>query len=178
MNLIPSAKLYELFLALNEELRLSNECTEMYMYGGAVLCLVYNLRSSTEDVDAVFKKGKRVYELSRKVARRFNVDPNWLNDEIHIIDTELKNGKYRQYLNLSNIKIVVPVPEQMLAMKLFSARGRPKHDFTDAIALCKMLNVNTVVKANRLYKKFIRVPLSDLSIRFISRVIEEVNKGV
>ena len=40
---------------LNEELRAMDVKGEVCLYGGAVMCLAFNARRATKDVDAVFE---------------------------------------------------------------------------------------------------------------------------
>ena len=44
-------RIIALFETLNTELSRDNVSGEIYLVGGAVMCLVYNARAATEDVD-------------------------------------------------------------------------------------------------------------------------------
>ncbi|NNA37686.1 ABC transporter substrate-binding protein, partial [Pseudomonas lundensis] len=76
----------------------------------------------------------------------FNLTDGWINEEIkEPLKSILKEDKetYRVY---SNLKILKPKAEQLLAMKVLAARPEPAKDFVDAYILCKDLNITTKEK--------------------------------
>ncbi len=53
--MLTSETIRALFVALNDELASQEIIGEIGLCGGAVMCLVFNARNSTKDVDAVFE---------------------------------------------------------------------------------------------------------------------------
>ncbi|RPJ13224.1 MAG: hypothetical protein EHM30_11930 [Desulfobacteraceae bacterium] len=68
--------------ALNEKLRRRNVKGEICLYGGAVMCLVYDARPSTKDVDAIFQPADILREAAREIANEYELSDNWLNDGV------------------------------------------------------------------------------------------------
>ena len=129
-----------LFAALNTELRQEDTKGELYLMGGAVMCLVYDARASTHDVDALFKPSKKVREAAARVALKLGIDEHWLNDGVKgfLSDT----GSFTSYLELSHLKVMVAQAEYLLAMKCLSMRiGEEFHDIDDIQYLLHYLNI-------------------------------------
>ncbi len=66
--MLTKKRIQHLFECLNECLRERGEMGEVGLVGGAVMCLVFNARPSTKDVDAIFEPASVIRELARKVA--------------------------------------------------------------------------------------------------------------
>jgi methylmalonyl-CoA mutase cobalamin-binding subunit len=70
----------ELLEALNVELLAKDAKGEIGIVGGSALCLVFNARKATKDVDAIFEPSSVIRKAAENVAIRYNVDHDWLND--------------------------------------------------------------------------------------------------
>jgi predicted nucleotidyltransferase len=105
---------------LNEELRSIEIKGEICLYGGAVMALAYNARPDTDDVDAVFEPVSHIRQAARVVAQRNGLSVGWLNNAVEIF---LAQHERRILIDLSHLKIYVPPPDYLLAMKVLSARA-------------------------------------------------------
>ncbi|MDZ7363495.1 MAG: hypothetical protein ONB46_22675 [candidate division KSB1 bacterium] len=104
---------------LNDELHLLGVKGEVCLYGGAVMCLVYDARPNTKDVYAVFKPTQQLREAARRVAEACGLKEDWLNDAVKGYVVE---HPQRILFNFSNLKIFAPEPDYLLAMKTLAAR--------------------------------------------------------
>jgi Nucleotidyltransferase of unknown function (DUF6036) len=135
-----------LFKLLNEELAKSHETGEVYLVGGAVMCLVYDARASTKDVDALFKPTAAIRAAARRVALEARVADNWLNDAVKGYLSE--RGDFRRYVDYSNLRVMVASPEYLLAMKCLAMRlGAEFHDQADIRYLLRLLDITRYADA-------------------------------
>jgi len=105
--------------ALNTELMHRNITGELCLFGGTVMCLVYQARASTKDVDAIFAPSAEVRQAAERVAIQYNLRPDWLNDAVKGF---VVPHSQRIFLDLPNLKVYVPEPDYLLAMKAMAAR--------------------------------------------------------
>ena len=80
MIVLDTGTILRLFEALNDELNSMGVIGEVGICGGAVMCLVFNARDSTKDVDAIFEPTREIRKASVKVAQAAGVPEDWLND--------------------------------------------------------------------------------------------------
>ena len=138
LAMLTKKRIQHLFECLNECLRERGEMGEVGLVGGAVMCLVFNARPSTKDVDAIFEPASVIRELARKVAEAESLPPDWLNDAAK---GYLVPGFSRQeVMALSNLRVWAPEPRYMLAMKCISARW-DSADRDDVIFLIRFLKI-------------------------------------
>ena len=129
-------KILELFQKLNAELASRGQSGDIGIVGGATMCLVFNARVSTKDVDAIFEPATLLRELAARIGEDEGLPADWLNDAAKGF---IQPGFVRQeVLNLSHLRVWAPEPRYMLAMKCISARWDTS-DRDDVIFLLRLL---------------------------------------
>lgn len=127
-----------LFKALNKELRAAGVIGEVGLCGGAVMCLVFKAREATRDVDAIFRPSREMRAAAKRVAAKFDLPPDWLNDAakgyFHV------EPPREEVLGLSNLRVWAPKPDYLLAMKCVAARF-DTHDREDVLFLLSYLGL-------------------------------------
>ena len=133
MPALKRADLHRLFELLNEDLGKSGTHGELYLVGGAVMCLAHRARPSTQDVDGLFKPARQVREAAARVAAKARVPADWLNDGVKAFLSE--RGEFASFLERDHLRVMVAVPEYLLAMKCLAMRlGAEFHDEDDVRA--------------------------------------------
>jgi hypothetical protein len=136
------ADLRKLFKLLNQELGRSKTKAELFLVGGAVMCLAYSMRPSTQDVDAVFQPPGPVREAAARVAVKARVKIDWLNDAVKGFMSA--QGDFAPFLELDHLRIMVAQPQYLLAMKCLALRiGAEFHDEEDVRYLLRHLELNS-----------------------------------
>lgn len=126
---------------------------ELFVVGGAVMCLAYGARESTRDVDALFRPAAKVRAAAARVAARAGVEQNWLNDGVKAFLSD--NAAFDSFLELSHLRVMVAQPEYMLAMKCLSMRiGEEFHDEDDVRYLLRHLGVDSYDVALEIIGRF------------------------
>ncbi|MBI4041658.1 MAG: hypothetical protein HY390_07320 [Deltaproteobacteria bacterium] len=144
-------KIKELFEALNEKLKLRGDIGEIGIIGGAVMCLVYQSRKATRDVNAIFKPTHVIRQCAAELAASYHLPTDWLNDAAK---GYLQNTFKRQdVMNLSHLRIWAPEAEYMLAMKCLSARW-DTHDREDVIFLIQFLKIDSAERVFKLIESY------------------------
>ncbi len=126
---------------------------ELYLVGGAVMCLALNARDATRDVNALFKPSKIIRQAAARVAAEANVPEDWLNDAVKgYLSTR---GDFDPFLELPHLRVFVARPPYLLAMKCAAMRlGEEFHDLDDVRYLLRYLNISTVSEAMDVVTKY------------------------
>jgi hypothetical protein len=146
MTALSGRDIRRLFELLNEELRRSDTQGELFLVGGAVMCLAYAARPSTEDVDGLFRPARQVREAAARVAVQAGLQADWLNDGVKEFLSE--HGEYATFLELDHLRVMVAQPAYLLAMKSLSLRiGAEFHDEDDIRYLLRHLDISSYEQA-------------------------------
>jgi hypothetical protein len=137
---LTQADIGRLFVLLNEELRNSTISGELFVVGGAVMCLAYAVRPATQDVDAVFRPAAEIREAAARVAARTRLRPDWLNDGVKGFMSA--QGDFAPFLELDHLRVMLAQPAYLLAMKCLALRiGAEFHDEDDVRYLLRHLDI-------------------------------------
>ena len=119
---------------------------ELYLVGGAVMCLALDARYATRDVDALFKPTKIIRQAAARGAAEANVPEDWLNDAVKGYLSP--RGDFDPFLELPHLRVFVARPPYLLAMKCAAMRlGEEFHDVDDVRYLLRYLNISSVCEA-------------------------------
>ena len=131
---------------LDEELATTDTHAELYLVGGAVMCLALGARAATRDVDALFRPSARVREAAARVALRADVPAGWLNDAVKgWLGTR---GRFEPWLEWPHLAVFVAHPAYLLAMKCMAMRlGAEFQDLDDVRYLLRHLNLRQASEA-------------------------------
>ena len=139
-NRLTAAEIRELFGMLAEELAAVDVEGELYLVGGAVMCLALEAREATRDVDALFRPTREIRAAAARVAARAGVSDRWLNDAVK--GYLGPGGDFDPFLELPHLRVFVARPAYLLAMKCASMRiGEEFHDLEDVRFLLRYLDV-------------------------------------
>ena len=143
---LTKAGIRRLFELLDQELAVNDTQGEIYLVGGAVMCLALDARDSTLDLGAFFKPTKVIREAAARVAARADVPPDWLNDAVKGLLGA--RGEWQSYLELPHLRVFTATPEYLLALKCAAMRlGEEFHDLDDVRYLLRYLNITSVEEA-------------------------------
>lgn len=163
-------KLLEIFDYLNERLRENQLQLEITIYGGSIMTMVYDNRPATKDIDCVFSETnyKLLDHILNLTKFAFNLSEGWINEDVkEPLRAILKEDK-ETYKVYSNLKLLKPIAEQLLAMKILAGRPEPAKDFIDAYILCKDLRITTKDKLMEIISTYIPLKiLGERQINFI-----------
>lgn len=150
---LQAADIERLFAELDRELASEDAHGDIYLVGGAVMCLVHAARESTQDLDAYFEPADVLRSAAARIALRHDLPQNWLNDAVKGFLSD--QGNFRRYLDLDHLTVYTAEPDYLLAMKCLSTRiGEEFHDVDDIRFLLRYLNVTDVDSATALLEQY------------------------
>ena len=167
---------------LDAKAKASAVIVDMAVYGGAALALVFDLRQATRDVDAVVHGAPEFLRRAvAEVADEEGWPVDWLNDGVKGF---LSHVEQLQALNLfqasteGGLRLYVPVPEYLFAMKCMAMRPEGiegSHDIADIEALAGHAGIADVAGALSLVEAFYPSAHIPPKVRFgVEEIMERV----
>lgn len=133
-------QILRLLESLNAELETRNVRGKLYLAGGAVMCLAFEARASTRDVDARFEPSSEIREAALRVAEKEGVPDTWLNDAVKGYLSD--HGSFEKFREMSNLTVFHADARYMLAMKCLAMRmGEGYRDEDDIRYLLRHLGI-------------------------------------
>ena len=149
---------------LNDELMYKGIKGELCMVGGAVMCLCFNSRISTMDVDAIFEPKIAIYECAARVAEKYLLPKDWLNDGVKGFLSE--KSDFCHYKEMSNLNIYAASAEYMLAMKCLSARLDNANEQDDIRFLLEHLKLSNFEEVVSVITKYYPIDRFKINIQY------------
>lgn len=156
--------------AVNDELKRLECKGEICLYGGSVMCLVFNARPSTKDVDAIFEPAQIIKKIARKIAVEKGLPDDWLNDGVKgfIVD-----HRRQVFIELSNLTVYCADAEYLLAMKCLAARV-DTIDGSDVRSLIKHLQITSPEQVFTVVQKYYpKNSIRPVTQYFIEEIFEQ-----
>lgn len=165
----------KLFRDINEKLNLNDHKGEILIVGGAAMCVVYQSRNSTKDVDGVFAPTSILRNIIEQVGEDNGLESDWLNDSVK----EYVGSNFDKdiVMQLSNLSVWTPTPDYLLAMKCLSARA-DSYDAEDIRFLLSLLNISKIDEVLDLVSKYYPgKQILPKTTYFVEEILEELNKS-
>jgi hypothetical protein len=163
---------------LNELLREKGVMGEVCVFGGAAMVLAFDARESTRDVDGIFVPKQAVIDSARQVAGEFGFEPEWLNDGVKGFVSEDAEFTADGMPVFSNLRIMRPTNEYLLAMKCLASRAADSStdgDRADILTLLKLTGIKDAAEACDLVVRYYKESLLPPRVRFyIEELVSEI----
>jgi hypothetical protein len=135
------------FQELSDELARSGTTGEICLLGGTVMVLAFAARPSTKDVDAIFQPTQAIRAAAKLVGQVNNFPAHWLNDAAKGFLSVRHETTQAGLPQFSNLRLTMPTPEYLLAMKCMASRigavDSDADDVSDIVFLIRRLQLNT-----------------------------------
>lgn len=126
----------DLLTELGADLDLQGIRAELFIVGGAEMVLAYNTRRTTRDIDGVFEPKSEIYTSAARVGSRHGLPNDWLNDAVEGPPPG-PGPNARAVLCAPGVRVSVPSPEYLLALKVHAARvDRDPDDIKELAKIC------------------------------------------
>lgn len=167
--------------ALSDELGKRGALGELCLFGGTVMVLAFTARVSTKDVDAIFQPSPLIREVARQIAEECHLPSDWLNDGVKGFVSERHETMTGNLPQFPNLRLTMPVPEYLLAMKCMASRigatSGEHSDVADIQFLVKHLGLKTVTEVLDVVTQYYPVDRFPVKAQFLIEGLFEEGKA-
>jgi hypothetical protein len=133
--------------ALSDALGYQGITGEICLFGGTAMMLAFNARLSTKDVDAIFQPAEIMRAHASRIARDHGLPEDWLNDGVKGFVSAKHRVTQGNLPQFAHLRLTMPVPEYLLAMKCMAARiggaAGESTDVADIVFLARHLHLGS-----------------------------------
>jgi len=158
-------KIVEALERLDGALAAAGIRAELYLVGGAVMCVALNARAATRDVDGWFTEPQAVRRAASEVAEAMGLPPDWLNDAAKAFIPH--GARFERWRSLTHLDVSMADDRTLLAMKC--AAARTQEDADDIRVLAARLGLRTAADVLEVATEY--YPVERLPVR--SRLLVE-----
>ena len=130
---------------LSDELGKEGVTGEVCLFGGTVMVLAFTARLTTKDVDGLFQPTQTIREIARRISTEQHLPLDWLNDGVKGFVSARHETTVGNLPQFPHLRLAMPVPEYLLAMKCMAARlggtADEPSDVADIIFLIRHLKL-------------------------------------
>jgi len=156
---------------LSHELGNQGVTGEVCLFGGTVMVLAFTARLTTKDVDALFQPAQTIREIARRIAADQHLPVEWLNDGVKGFVSSQHETTTWNLPQFPHLRLTMPVPEYLLAMKCMAARiGGTTDEPTDVADIVflvrhlKLMSAKAVLDLIGHYYPANRIPVKTQSL--------------
>jgi hypothetical protein len=133
--------------SLSDELGRQGVIGEVCIFGGTVMVLAFTARLSTKDVDALFQPTPLIRDLAHRIGGEQHLPADWLNDGVKAYVSSRHETTAGNLPQFPHLRLTMPVPEYLLAMKCMAARiggtAEEPSDVADIVFLVRHLQLKS-----------------------------------
>lgn len=155
---------------------------DLSIYGGAALALVFDLRVTTRDVDAVVRGSPDfLRKCASRIAREEAWPANWLNDGVKGFISHSEEMQLMESFSApegGGLRIFTPSPQYLFAMKCMAMRPEGidgSHDIPDIEALAEIAGIPDARSALEIVEAFYPAGKIPPKVRFgVEEIMERI----
>ena len=121
------------------------------------MVLGFKARPSTKDVDAIFSPTQVIRELAHVIQEEQQLPENWINDGAKGFVSDRHETIAGDLPQFENLRLTMPTPEYLLAMKCLASRisgETDRGDVADIRFLIQYLNLKTTDDVMSIVQKY------------------------
>ena len=157
--------------SLSAELGSRGVTGELCLFGGTVMVLAFTARLSTKDVEALFQPTPLIRDLARRIGEEQCLPADWLNDGVKGYVSSRHETTAGNLPQFPHLRLTMPVPEYLLAMKCMAARlggttGEPS-DIPDIKFLIRHLQLQSAQEVLDLVARYYPTNLIPVKTQYL-----------